>query len=371
MANYIITKVDIIPIQIELNEPFVISVGALSHAQNTVVLIHTQDAFGTGECCRVRTIYAETQEGVIAIGKKLAPALIGKQVSEIHKLVQMMDAIHPGYSSIKSAIDMALYDLNAKLVGLPLYKFLNGHRGKKIVTDMTVGLHSQEEMVEKAVRCAESGFTSIKIKLGKDPVSDVGRVAAIRNAVGNDISLRIDANQGWNYVQASTALRGMVEYDLEYCEAPIHARNFVDRKRLRDEQIILLMGDESIFNHHDVYQNLMAGTIDMVNIKLGKSGGICQAMKIASMTEAANMYCQVGCFSESRLGITALAHFSMVWDHIVYHDMDSPLMQSLDPVLGGLTYTKDWEVLVGEEPGHGAIFDERFLGQFGKLTFHL
>ena len=91
-------------------------------------------------------------------------------------------------------------------------------------------------------------------------------------------------------------------------------------------------------------------------------------MKIASIAEGAGVYCQVGSFSETRLGITALVHFSKVWPGIIHFDLDSPLMQSEDPVEGGMVYHKDWSVTVSDAPGHGADFDPEFLKRFETFT---
>lgn len=371
MSDFKIRKVEIIPIQIELNEPFVISVGAISHATNTVIRIHVNDNWGTGECCKVRTVISESQADVVKAARQIAPTLIGKDVREIQSMVNHIDVVHPTFTSAKAAFDIALYDLNAKILGLPLFRFLQGHNTKSIFTDMTVGLHEIEVMVSKAEKFVDAGFPSIKVKLGDKPSSiDVDRIKAIRSAVGMEIPIRIDANQGWDVDNAAFALKALGEYNIEYCEAPIHAIQVDDRAKLKSMCNIPFMGDECIFSPEDAYRNLQNGSIDMVNIKLGKSGGICQAMKIASITEAAGVSCQVGCFSESRLGLSALAHFSKVWDHIIYHDMDSALMHSMDPVLGGMTYASDWEVVIDEEAhGHGAHFDENFLQEFECFTF--
>lgn len=364
-----IKRIEIIPIKIGLNDPFVISAGAISHAMNTVVIIHTADGvFGTGECSRYRSIYAETQNGLVDAGKLIGQALIGKDVTELRSCIRLMDKTFVGYCSIKSAFDMALYDINAKLAGVPLYRFLGGDKNKEMHTDMTISLLDKKTMVKKAKEYAKQGFPALKIKLGDRPAEkDIERIAAIRKAVGNKMPLRVDANQGWNYQEAIKALQGMAEYNVEHCEAPIPAQNFIDLRKLNAESPIPIMGDESVYNHHDAYRMLAEDCMTQINIKLGKSGGICHAMKIASIAQAAGVYCQVGCFSETRLAISALAHFTMAWDNIVYFDMDSPLMQSLDPVLGGLKYSKDWQVTVTDEPGHGASFDRKFLKRFEKV----
>jgi L-alanine-DL-glutamate epimerase-like enolase superfamily enzyme len=364
-----ITRIEIIPIQIELTEPFVISKGPLTHARNTIIIIHTKDLFGTGECCPYRTIHGETQKGSVAAGKDLAELLIGQDAREIHKIVRIIDRAIAGNASIKCAFDMALYDLNAKAVGLPLFRYLQGDANKKIYTDMTISLLSKEKMGEKAIKYASDGFPVLKVKLGDRPAhKDIERIEVIREAIGYELPLRIDANQGWNYLESIRVLEGIQDMNIEHCEAPIPAGNIRDRRRLVDTSPIPIMGDESVFDHKDAYLNLAEGAVDLINIKLGKAGGILNSMKIAGLAQAAGVYCQVGSFSETRLGITALTHFAMAWDNIIYYDLDSPLMQSEDPVQGGMVYHKDWEVTVDETPGIGASFDPKFLDKFEIIT---
>lgn len=365
-----ITKIEITPIQIKLTEPFVISKGPLTHARNTVVKIYLKDGqYGTGECCPYRTIHGETQAGTVAAGKDLAEILIGQDATEIRHCIALIDKNLAGNASIKCAFDMALYDLNAKLVGLPLYKYLQGDNKKEIFTDMTVSLLSKEKMVEKALKFKEDGFPVLKVKLGDRPCTkDIERISAIRQAIGTDLPLRIDANQGWNYLEAIRVLDGIREMNIEHCEAPVPSGNFIDLQKLNVNSPIPIMGDESVFSHQDAYRMLAADCVSLINIKLGKSGGICHAMKIASIAQAAGVYCQVGSFSETRLGITALTHFAKAWDNIIYYDLDSPLMQSEDPIQGGMVYHKDWSVTVDDAPGHGADFDPVFMKQFETIA---
>ena len=198
--------------------------------------------------------------------------------------------------------------------------------------------------------------------------NDVERMEAIRQAVGNNLPLRIDANQGWNYINALKALNGMKDLDIEHCEAPIFSGNLLHLQDLRKKSPIPIMADESVFTHKDAFQILSQGCADLINIKLGKSGGICHAMKIASIAQSYGVDCQVGSFSESRLGITALVHFSMAWDNILFFDLDSPLMHSEDPVNGGMKYHNDWQVTVDETHGIGADYDPLFLKLFETFT---
>lgn len=367
MSALKINKIEIIPIEIKLNEPFVISKGPLTHARNTVVIIHAEGMFGTGECCPYRTIHGETQKGTVTAGEDLASLLIGEDAREIHRLVRKIDRALAGNASIKAAFDMALHDLNAKALQLPLFRYLQGDRDKKIHTDMTISLLEKGLMAEKAAKYAADGFPVLKVKLGDRPSEkDIERIGGIRLAIGQELPLRIDANQGWNYLEAIRVLNGIRDFNIEHCEAPVPAGNIRDRRRLVQESPIPIMGDEAVFDHHDAYLNLAEGAIDLINIKLGKAGGILHSMKIAGLAQAAGVYCQVGSFSETRLGISALVHFAMAWDNIIYYDLDSPLMQSEDPVKGGMVYHKDWEVTVDESPGIGAEFDHKFLKKFER-----
>ncbi len=369
MKNHLIRKIEIIPTRLLLNEPFVISKGAISHARNTVVKIYIEDGrYGIGECCPYRSIHGETMVGQVAIGKDIAKILIGKNPLETKKHITMMDKLITGNASIKCAFDMALYDLNAKIAELPLYAFLGGTNDKEIYTDNTVSLLEKDKMVEKARKFVDMGFPILKVKLGDRPSkNDVSRIQAIRKEIGMNIPIRIDANQGWNYFEASYALDALQDLNIEHCEEPVPAPNIRDQKRLTKESPIPIMADEAVFDHRDAYRILAENAADLINIKLGKAGGIENAMKIASICEAAGVYCQVGSFSESRLGISALVHFDMVWDHIIYHDLDSPLMMSEDPIIGGLQYSDSWQVTVDDTPGHGADYDPDFLNMFESV----
>ena len=365
-----IDKIEIYGIKIALDEPFVISKGALTHARNTIVKIYDhQGNYGVGECCPYRSIHGETQAGTLAFAKDLAEAMIGKNPEEIHDLVHLMNKMIVGNASIKSAVDMALYDLNAKNAGKPLYAYLGGSKNKKIVTDNTVSLMSEDKMVEKAEKFVAQGFKILKLKLGDRPaINDINRVKAVRKAVGDGITLRVDANQGWNYTEAKKALFGIADCNIEHCEEPVHAANIIDQARLTAISPIPLMADEAVFNHVDALRVVRSKAADLINIKLGKSGGIYNAMKIAAIAEAGDINCQLGCFSETRLGISAMAHFDLAWNHILFHDLDSPLMLSEDPVIGGITYGKGWSLEVPDTPGHGADLDSSFLSNFDKIT---
>src|SRR5258708_717262 len=179
----------------------------------------------------------------------------------------------------------------------------------------------------------------IKIKLGKNGPEDVERVRQIRAAVGEDIILRIDANQGWDFDTARNTLQQIGQYNVQFCEQPM--RHWDDHRlpELRRHSPVKIMADESVFDHHDAKRLLAAEACDYVNIKFAKSGGILEATKINAVCEKNNTPCMMGGMLESRVALTAFAHFALAHDNIIFHDMDTCLLgHTADPVSGGVRY---------------------------------
>jgi L-alanine-DL-glutamate epimerase-like enolase superfamily enzyme len=189
----------------------------------------------------------------------------------------------------------------------------------------------------------------------------------IREAIGYEIPLRIDANQGWDVKTAIATLKELERYNIQHCEEPIARWDFMRLRKVRKKSPIPIMADESCCDHHDAKRLLQLKACDMLNIKLGKSGGIFDALKIISLGEKGKMKMQVGAFMESRLGMTAFAHLALCSENIAYCDFDTPLMFTEDPVSGGLTYQQNGVVTVPEAPGLGARIEEGYLDKLEKV----
>jgi L-Ala-D/L-Glu epimerase len=283
---------------------------------------------------------------------------------------QLMDKIIYANSSIKSAFDMALHDIAAQHAGLPLYRFLGGEKNKVLTTDMTVGLGAPDKMQADAIRFKEQGFPAIKVKLGEGKDIDVARIKAIRDGIGKDTPLRIDANQGWPTAAAAIAvLKALEPYNIQHCEEPIPRYKFMELHAVSAATSIAIMADESCGDHHDAERLIQLNACSMFNIKLGKSGGFFKAMQIVERAAAADIELQIGGFMESRLGMTAGAHLALTNAHIIHCDFDTPLMFTEDPVLGGIVYKTGGIIDVPEVPGLGAVIDERWLRDAEKVVF--
>ncbi len=364
-----IISIEIYKLSIPLKQPFVISLGPQYDADNIVIKIKTREGItGWGECSPYMSINGESMDTCFIVAQYLAKALKGKDALQIEDCITAMDRIITRNESIKSAFDMALYDIAAQHAQLPLYKFLGGAKNKIISTDMTVGLGTPEKMAKEAMEYKAAGFPSIKVKLGTNTVDDVARIKAIRTAIGNELPLRIDANQGWAVDTAIATLNALAVYDIEHCEEPIAKWNYMQLPHVRKNSPIKIMADESCFDHHDAERLAKLNACDYFNVKLGKSGGIFNALKIVEVAKANSLQLQVGCFMESRLAITALVHFAYASDLIVHYDLDTPLMLKEDPVIGGMKFTKNGVVEIDESIGIGATIDESFLNTCEKMA---
>lgn len=363
-----IKSIEIYKSPIQLKEPFKISLGILTHAENVIIKINTnQGITGYGECSPFMTINGESMDTCFVVAQYLAKILKDKNPLDIEACTLAMDSIIFGNSSIKSAFDMALYDIAAQNAGLPLYKFLGGSNSKKIITDYTVSIDHPQKMADDAVKIKANGFQVIKVKLGHHE-SDVERIKMIREAVGMEIPLRIDANQGWDVATAIKILNDLAQYNIQHCEEPIPRWNYMELAAVRKQSPIKIMADESCCDHHDTKRLIDLEACDSLNVKLGKSGGIFIALKIIELADAKKIKIQLGGFLESRLAFTAAAHLALAGIPIVYYDFDTPLMFIEDPVTGGIQYDSKGLITVPDTPGLGAGIDEQYLGMLQKTT---
>ncbi|MBX3242059.1 MAG: dipeptide epimerase [Chitinophagaceae bacterium] len=363
----VITKIEVFRFSIPIH-PFTIATGTMHFAQNIFIRVHTSTGFyGVGECSAFPMIVGETQHTCFVMAKDFAAIWKGKDPLEIETRMNELHAFTAGNSTIKSAFDMALYDIAAKNADKPLYSFLGGNK-KRMLTDLTIGIDSPANMAKEATRFKENGVSIIKVKLGKNPVDDIERIKHIREAIGYSIRLRIDANQGWTMEEATTALTALAPYQIEFCEQPMRRYNDHLLPSLKKISPVLIMADESVFDHHDAERVIKSDGCSYVNIKFSKSGGILEAIKINETCERHHIPCMMGGMLESRVALTAFAHFASARDNIQFYDMDTCLLgHKEDPVTGGVRYD-NYFVELPDGIGIGADADNSFLATQESVT---
>ena len=367
----IITQIELYKSPIKLKSPFKISLGVLTHANNVIVRIHTDNGLtGSGECSPFMTIHGESMDTAFIVGQYLAKGLIGKSCLEIDKNSILFDTIIFGNACIKSAFNIALYDLAAQHAQFPLYAFLGGRNNKIIQTDYTVSIDEPAKMAYDAVQIKKNGFEIIKVKVGGSRDLDVERIRMIREAVGYDIQIRIDANQGWEVSSAIETLKALAVFKIQHCEEPINRALVEFLPEIKAQSPIPIMADESCCNHMDAQRLIQMNACDSFNVKLSKSAGITNALKIIALAEQVDMPIQVGGFLESRLGFTAAAHVALVGKTICYYDFDTPLMFDEDPVIDGIVYQQRGIVEISDKIGLGAYFDPAYLDSLKVLLIN-
>ena len=355
-----IAHISLFRLRIPLKKPFITSLGPNQEADNVVVLIRTTDGLtGYGECSPFWTINGETAETGLSVGAHLAKALIGHDATDIEGSHAMMDRVIFGNNSIKSAFDIALHDIAAQAVDLPLWKFLGGKDRSDLLTDYTVSIGDPQQMAADAEDIMRMGFPVIKVKLGADGDLDIRRIRAIRSRIAS-IPLRIDANQGWEPDTAIRVLTAIGDQGIQHCEEPIPRWQYMELRRVKEASPIPIMADESCCDHHDAQRLIGLGACQRFNIKLGKSGGLFTAKKIIALAEAAGMDVQIGGFLESRLAWSAAAALATTSPCAKYFDMDTPLMFQEDPVVGGLAYGANGTIILPQGIGIGAMIQGRY-----------
>ncbi|WP_079509125.1 mandelate racemase/muconate lactonizing enzyme family protein [Mesobacillus jeotgali] len=338
----IIDKIETFRTAVPLNKPFKTALRTVTVAEAIFVKVTCDNGItGWGEAPPTLVITGDSLAGIeAAINEVISPFLMKKSLLSFESVFQGLKTLLVNNTSAKAAVDMALYDCISQNCGLPLYQFLGGFRNE-IETDFTVSVNSPEEMGEDAVDYVNKGFNVLKVKVGiGDIANDIARIREIRKRVGNQIKIRLDANQGWKPKDAVRAIRSMEDegLEIELVEQPVKAEDLDGLKQVTDSVDTLIMADESVFSPKQAFEVIRRRSADLINIKLMKSGGIYQAQMINQMAETVGMECMVGSMIETGLGITAAAHFAASKKNITRYDFDAPLMHAKEVIAGGIKY---------------------------------
>ena len=321
-----IKQIEVYAVTLRYREPFRIAPSTTTETHNVIVKIITDyEVVGWGESSPSKRVTGESAETVIEALDKLAPKLVGTCPLRIEQNIERMDLLVEGNPAAKASVDIALYDILGKTGRKPLFMLMGGYRSE-VMTDITLGIKSPKEMAKDALIAVQKGFKALKVKVGTNPSEDVERVKMVREAVGSDVELRVDANQAWTPKEAMDVLTEISKCNVEFVEQPVSAEDVRGLASVRKHSSIPVMADESVHSPADALRLIQAEAVDMINIKLMKSGGIHKARKIAEIAEAAGVPCMIGCMSESELGITAAVHLAAAMRNIRYADLDSDLL---------------------------------------------
>jgi L-alanine-DL-glutamate epimerase-like enolase superfamily enzyme len=334
---------------LKLAETFVISRDASDEQETVFAEVRHGDHVGVGEGTPIAR-YDENGDSAVAYLEECASAL-GDDPFALDEIEARLPS-REHVQAARAALDHALHDLCGKVVGLPVWRLL-GLRRDGPPTCWTVWLGDPDDMARRAEK-AVPRFERLKLKLGGGDGLDVERVRAVRAVV--DVPLQVDVNEWWSVDETLDALPQLAELGVEYCEQPLREGDPGGAK-VKGASPIPIYVDEDCHTLADVAR--CAERAHGINIKLSKSGGIREGVRMAHAARALGLGVMLGCMSESGLGISAGAQIASLCDFV---DLDGNLLLLEDPWPG--VELVDGRQLPPNKPGLGvtareALFDPR------------
>lgn len=342
-----------------LKNPFVTSLRRVDALEDLVVIVECDDGtVGYGEGAPTPVITGETMGSMVAAIEYIKPLILGLDIDEFEIILNNIHTPILKNTTAKSALEIALYDLKAKSIKQPLYKMLGGTK-RHFKTDITISMGEIDKMISDSLDAVNLGYDTLKIKIGDDPKKDVERIIAIHKALDNNITLRLDANQGWSAQESVDLLHALEKKDIiaEFIEQPVAADDIEGLRYIKERVQTPLLADESIFSLKDARRLLELEAIDYVNIKLAKTAGITQALALADLSQIFGVKCMIGCMLEGPISVAAGVHVaSAKADIITMLDLDAVSLLASHPVQTSIVFDES-EIRLSEDMGLGVLYE--------------
>lgn len=286
-----ITDVEVGIVTVPLRGAFATAHGSLAVQRSVIARIRTDEGVaGWGNVDPTPGYSEMSAEEVVSVVKEaLAPALLGYDPLNISGALRRMDAQCPAENEAKALLEMALFDLKGKALGVPVWSLLGGKLRDEVTLNAWIGTLPPARAAAEAAEWCRRGFRSAKIKVGGDLREDVDRVAAVRGAVGPKMSLRVDANEGLDVDGAIRLARALAPYEIRLFEQPVPRADLAGLARIRRQSPIPIMADESVRDARSVMEIIRLEAADLIKVKVMKQGGISRTLQLASMAEAAGL----------------------------------------------------------------------------------
>jgi muconate cycloisomerase len=365
-----ITRIETIPVEAPIHPKRAMRTSLGEHFVSRYVLVkvHTDAGLiGLGEVsCTPNWSGEDSVTSMHLIAKYLAPALTGENPTEIERLTRKMNRALIGNPFAKAGVEMALWDILGKAANLPLYRLLGGPVRDSVPIKFSISGLEPERAREIAAWVVAQGFQTAKVKVGLDPEQDVARVRAVRETLGPDVRLGVDANGGWSPRVAIQTIRRLMEYHIYFAEQPVSPADVRWLADVRQQVAVPVMADESVFTLADAMSVVRAEAADILSVYVGK-GGIGQARKIAAVAEAAGITCTVGSNLELGVASAAMIHLAMATPGIGAEefpcDIIGPYYYDTDLLAEPLSLSNG-RALAPEGPGLGVTLDEEKVAHY-------
>ncbi|MEV0797176.1 dipeptide epimerase [Kribbella sp. NPDC050281] len=323
-----------------LHTPFITALRTATHADSLLVEVSDGELSGWGEAPQVWKVTGDSLAGSQAcVEGPITAALDGLGPDDLTEALRRVQNAVAGNFGAKGAVDVALHDLAARRRGQTLHGFL-GSTVDIVRTDMTLSVGDPDALAAAAQARLVDGFDVLKVKVGTDARADVERVRRVREAIGPEPTLRLDANQGWSRRDAVTAIRAMEDAgcDLELVEQPVVAADLEGMAWVTDRVRTPILADESVYGVRDLVNVIRYGAADMVNVKLAKCGGLGPARTLLELAREHGIRTIVGSMMESHVGVGAAAALVSAYPTSAVNDLDAAWWLKQPPVTGGIRY---------------------------------
>ncbi len=349
-----ITRIESWKSDVKLTRPYTIATRTIDAVELFFLRIRTdQGLAGHGSASPAENV---TGESYAACGSALAEDrlgwLVGRDPRHLGALCGELKRGLRATPAARAAVDMALHDLFAQILGVPLVDVL-GRCHDALPTSITVGIQSTEQALAETEEYLGRGFRCLKVKVGLDLGEDLERLSRLRELAGPEVAIRVDANQGYSPAEARRFHQATAGLDLELIEQPLPAAAISEMRALPEELRRLVAADESLLGEQDALA--LAGTpaaCGIFNIKLMKCGGVSSALAIATIAEAAGVELMWGCNDESVISIAAALNTAYACPTTRYVDLDGSFDLASDPASGGFK-VEDGSLKILDRPGLG------------------
>lgn len=362
-----ITGIDCYAVRLPLVTPFIISYGTYTHVESVLVRLTTDGGLvGWGEATPDPYVTGESWASTYAMLRHdLLPLLRDEHPLRREGIHTRLDGLVTGAPTAKAAIDLALWDIAGKHAGLSVAALLGGPVRDALVWHATLSIGAPAAMAAEARAAVAAGHTEIKMKVGAARLSDdVDRIMAVREAVGPEVTLMVDANQGWHDpATAIRAIRAIAPAAPVWIEQAIRADDFAGLAEVRRATDIAQMADEGVHGARDAQRIIELRAADLINVKLMKTGGITEAMRLIAVCEAAGLRCMVGSMVESTIATAAGVQVALARRAVVANGLVGPVMLRED-LATGLLYADGAMRIDPDAPGLGVTVDEERVARF-------
>jgi L-alanine-DL-glutamate epimerase-like enolase superfamily enzyme len=361
-----IDRIEAIPIEVPVRRPLKMAVATVYTRTCIIVRITTDDGVvGVGESVLARYFSGESLASAAdLIVNEYTPVLLGQDPTRVESHRALMRRISVGNSGARAAVEMALLDVTAQAAGIPLYQYYGGRSRDSVPTIWHVSGGTPEEMAAEAGEAVADGYPMVKVKVGRDVDDDLAATYAVRSAVGDDVVILPDANQGWSVGDALRYLRGVADARPGFVEQPVSRHDMMGMAHLVSHSPVLVAGDEGVFDEHDLRTYLAVKAVGAVVAKLMKAAGPIGVRNVFALADAAGLGVHfAGMAGQTSISAAHGAHLALAVPQLRFGSGISPQYLA-DDVCIERFLPKSGHLYPSDAPGVGVQIDEQSLTKY-------